>query len=225
MKLALTALLLCSTVWAQTKAATPKPAAKTKTATKSQGINLLNPDSLRARAPGLFIVRLETTKGNIDIRVVKNWAPIGADRFYNLVRAGYYDNNYFFRVLDFMAQVGISSRPEVNRVWSDRTMMDDRVIQSNKRGTVTFAASGEPNSRSTQFFINKLDANARLDALKFAPFGEVVEGMEVVDQLYSGYGEPPIQGMMLNGGDAIVKQNFPRMDRVIKASILTVVEQ
>jgi cyclophilin family peptidyl-prolyl cis-trans isomerase len=120
--------------------------------------------------------------------------------------------------------VGINSRPEVNRVWADRTIFDDRVIQSNKRGTVTFASTGDPNSRSTQFFINKLDENVRLDPLKFAPFGEVVAGMEFVDQLYSGYGDPPIQGQLVSGGDAIIKSNFPRMDRIIKASILTVVE-
>jgi peptidyl-prolyl cis-trans isomerase A (cyclophilin A) len=227
MRLALTALLLCSSVWAQTKAA-PKPAAKAsptkaKAAAKSSVPNLLNPETMNAKAPNLFIVRLETTKGNIDIRVVKSWAPNGVQRFYNLVRAGYYDNNYFFRVLDFMAQVGISSRPEVNRVWADRTMFDDRVIQSNRRGTVTFAAAGEPNSRSTQFFINKTE-NSRLDPLKFAPFGEVVEGMEFADQLYSGYGDPDIQGALVNKGDAVVKANYPRMDRIIKASILTVVE-
>lgn len=230
MRLALTALfcthVLCASVWAQTKAA-PKTATKQATkakATGPQAINLLNPETMKAKAPSLFIVRLETTKGNIDIRVVKNWAPNGVQHFYNLVRAGYYDNNYFFRVLDFMAQVGISSRPEVNRVWADRTIFDDRVIQSNKRGTVTFASTGDPNSRSTQFFINKLDENVRLDSLKFAPFGEVVEGMEIVDQIYAGYGQPQIQGQLITGGDAFIKANFPRMDRIVKASILTVVE-
>src|SRR6478735_2961506 len=145
MRLTLTALLLFSAVWAQTtpapKAATPAKAApakapattapKSATATKAkakgpQAIDLLKPDTMNAKAPEIFIVRLETTKGNVDIRVVKSWAPNGVLRFYNLVRAGYYDNNYFFRVLDFMAQVGISSRPEVNRVWADKTMFDDR---------------------------------------------------------------------------------------------------
>jgi len=229
MRLALTALLLCSSVWAQTKAA-PKAATPAKATGKSaakgpQGPNLLKPDTLNAKAPAIFIVRLETTKGNIDIRVVKAWAPIGVERYYNLVRAGFYDNTYFFRALDFMTQVGISSKPEISKVWAEKTMFDDRVIQTNKRGTVTFAAAGSPNSRSTQFFINKKNENSYLDSLKFAPFGEVVEGMEIVDMIYTGYGDmPPIQDALINRGDAFIKEQYPRMDRIIKATILTVVE-
>jgi peptidyl-prolyl cis-trans isomerase A (cyclophilin A) len=229
MKVVLTTLLLCSSVWAQTGAA-PKSAApakspaKANTAAKSTGPNLLKPETLNAKAPAIFITRLETSQGDIDIRVVKAWAPIGADRFYNLVRAGYYDNNYFFRVLGFMAQVGISSRPEVNRVWADHTMFDDRVIQTNKRGTVSFASTGSPNSRATQFFINKKDENTYLDGYKFAPFGEVVAGMDIADKIYAGYGEPEVQGEMTAHGDAIVKAKYPRMDKIVKATILTVVE-
>ena len=170
------------------------------------------------------MVRLETTKGNVEIRVVRAWAPNGVERFYNLVRAGFYDNTYFFRVLDFMAQVGISSNPAVNKIWSEKTIFDDRVIQTNRRGFVTFASSSEPNSRSTQFFINKKDANTYLDQYKFAPFGQVVEGMEVVDQIYAGYGEPPIQGELQDQGEAFVNRNYPRMDKIVKASIVAVVE-
>ncbi len=234
MRIALTALLVCSSVWAQTKAAAPKSAtpaksssskSATKSKSKSQAIDLLNPATMQAKAPDIFVVRLETTKGDIDIRVVKNWAPNGVERFYNLVRGGYYDNNYFFRVLDFMAQVGINSRPEVNRVWADKTIFDDRVIQTNIRGTVSFATTGSPNSRSTQFFINKKNENVYLDQLKFAPFGEVVAGMEIVDQIYSGYGQPDIQEDLTLHGDGIIKGNFPRMDKIIKATILTVVQQ
>jgi peptidyl-prolyl cis-trans isomerase A (cyclophilin A) len=191
---------------------------------KTPAMDLLRPETVKGRPPEIFIARLETTKGNIDIRVVRSWAPIGVERFYNLVRAGYYDNNYFFRVLNFMAQTGISSRPEVNRVWSERTMLDDRVIESNRRGRVSFASKSEPNSRSTQFFINKRDENTYLDQLKFAPFGEVVEGMEVVDALYGGYGEPPIQAELAQQGEPFVQRYFPRMDRIIKASILRVVQ-
>lgn len=210
------------------KAATPKPVApKAATAAKAKSApvtDLLKPETLRAKAPAIFVMRLETTKGNIDIRVVRAWAPNGVERIYNLVRAGYYDNNYFFRVLDFMAQAGIHSDPRVNGVWSEKTLFDDRVVQSNIRGTVAMAASGAPNSRSTQFFINKKDANSYLDALKFAVFGEVVEGMAVVDQLYAGYGEPPIQGQLQEQGNPFIERNFPRMDKIIKASVIAVPE-
>ena len=210
----------------KTAPATPKAApAKPKTAAKAATMDLLRPDTVKGRPPAIFITRLQTTKGNIDIRVVRAWAPNGVERFYNLVRAGYYDNNYFFRVLNFMAQTGISSRPEVNRVWSERALPDDRRgAQSNRRGTVTFATRSAPNSRSTQFFINKKDENTYLDDLNFVPFGEVVEGIEVVDALFSGYGEPPIQSELSEQGEPFIQRNFPRMDRIIKASILTVVE-
>ncbi len=234
MRLALIALLACSTVWSQiapptkstaTKKAAPKAASKASGAAAKMALpDLMRPESLKAKSPGIYIVRLETSKGNVDLRVVRAWAPIGAERFYNLVRAGYYDNNYFFRVLPFMAQVGISSRPSVNSIWADRTMFDDRPVQTNKRGTVSFASTGSPNSRSTQFFINKKDENIYLDQYKFAVFAEVVEGMEVVDQIYGGYGEPPIQGDLVDRGDAIIKAQYPRMDKIVKATILTVVE-
>jgi len=254
MKHALLAMILCASGWAQTKtpAATPAPAAAAKTTTppkaaapakaatkavpkaatkakataKATGptLDLLKPETIRGTPPKLFVVRLETTKGNIDIRVVRDWAPNGVERFYNMVRAGYYNNNYFFRVLDFMAQVGISSNPAVNTVWSDRNIFDDRVVQSNLRGMVTFASTGQPNTRSTQFFINKTDANTYLDGLKFAPFGQVVEGMEIVDQIYKGYGEPPIQTELTRLGEAFINRNYPRMDKIIRATILTVVE-
>jgi cyclophilin family peptidyl-prolyl cis-trans isomerase len=125
-------------------------------------------------------------------------------------------------VLDFMAQIGISSDPAVSRVWADYTMLDDRVIESNRRGMVTFAATGAPNSRSTQFFINKKNENSYLDASRFAPFGEVVAGMEFVDQLYSGYGEPPIQGELETQGGPFIERNFPRMDKIVRASVIAV---
>ena len=212
---------------AQTKAV-PKaaPKAVTKAAPKAKakgpGTDLLKPETLRLKAPAVFVVRLETTKGNIDIRVVRGWAPNGVERFYNLVQAGYYNNNYFFRVLNFMAQTGINGDPKIAQTWTDRTIFDDRVVQSNVRGTVTMAAAGEPNTRSTQFFINKLDENVRLDSLKFAVFGEVVEGMDVVDKLYAGYGEPPIQGVLMDQGNPVIERNFPRMDKIIKASVIAV---
>ncbi len=247
MKHALLALLVSVAAWAQTATApkasttTKASAAKATTATKAKSTtaakaktpppppapakpDLLRPNTVVGKPPGIFVVRLETSKGNVDIRVVRAWAPNGVERFYNLVRAGFYDNTYFFRVLDFMAQVGISSNPAINRIWSEKTIFDDRVIQPNRRGMVTFAASPEPNSRSTQFFINKLDENVRLDQYKFAPFGQVVEGMEVVDKIYAGYGEPPVQEELQTQGEPFVNRNYPRMDKIVKASIVAVVE-
>ena len=206
------------------KAATPTTKAAPKAAAKSAGMDLLKPETLNGKPPAIFVMRLETTKGNIDIRVVRAWAPNGVARIYNLVRAGYYNNNYFFRVLGFMAQAGINPDPRVNAIWSEKTLFDDRVVQSNIRGAVTMAAGGSPNSRSTQFFINKKDANTYLDQLKFAVFGEVVEGMDVVDQLYSGYGEPPIQGQLQEQGNPFIERNYLRMDKIIKASIIAVPE-
>jgi peptidyl-prolyl cis-trans isomerase A (cyclophilin A) len=226
MKNALILIAACAMAYAQTKSTTaPKSAATAKAGKAKAGpaIDVMKPETMKAKAPAIFIVRLETTKGNIDIRVVHNWAPTGVDRFYNLVRAGYYDNNYFFRVLDFMAQVGISSKPAVNQVWDQRTMFDDRVIEGNHRGAVTFAQSSEPNSRGTQFFINKTD-NSRLDAAKFAAFGEVVEGMDAVDKLYGGYGEPPVQDQLAKIGEPFILKEYPRMDKIIKATVLQVVE-
>lgn len=212
---------------AKAPAAAPVAKAKAPAAPKAKAepvMDLLKPETVKGKPPEIFVVRLETSKGNVDIRVVRAWAPNGVERFYNLVRAGYYDNNYFFRALDFMVQVGISSNPAVNRVWSDRNLFDDRVIQTNRRGMVTFAAAGAPNTRSTQFFINKKDANTYLDQLKFAPFGEIVGGMEIVDQIYTGYGEPPIQEELNQQGEPFVNRNYPRMDKIIKASIIAVPE-
>jgi peptidyl-prolyl cis-trans isomerase A (cyclophilin A) len=216
-----TGVVVCVGALAQAPA---KGSTKAGTAKAAPAMDLLKPETVKGKPPEIFIARLQTTKGNIDIRVVRAWAPVGVERFYNLVRAGYYDNNYFFRVLDFMAQVGISSNPQVDRVWGERTMFDDRVVESNTRGKVTFAASGSPNSRSTQFFINKKNENSYLDGAKFAPFGEVLEGMEVVDQIYSGYGEPPVQSQLAAQGAPFIERNYPRMDKIVKATILQVVE-
>jgi peptidyl-prolyl cis-trans isomerase A (cyclophilin A) len=208
----------------------PKAVTTAKAATKAKAepaMDLLKPETIKGKPPAIFVVRLETTKGNIDMRVVRAWAPNGVERFYNLVRAGYYDNTYFFRSLDFMVQVGISSNPAINKIWSEKNLFDDRVIQTNRRGMVTFAAAGEPNSRSTQFFINKTDANTYLDQLpsKFAPFGEVVAGIDVVSQIYTGYGEPAgMQGSLADQGASFIERNYPRMDKIVKASIIAVPE-
>jgi peptidyl-prolyl cis-trans isomerase A (cyclophilin A) len=214
-------LAVCSGARAQTKSS-PKAAPKAGTAktAKAGGPNLLVPSTLNAKAPEVYLVKLNTTKGPIVIRVTKNWAPIGADRFYNLVRAGFYNNNIIFRSTKQFAQFGIPARPEISRVWMEHTMFDDRPIQSNKRAMVTFASTGDKNSRSVQVFISKVD-NAYLDNMGFAPFGEVIEGLDILDMLYTGYGEQVtnLQGEIMNQGNSFLEKNFPRLDKITTAVI------
>ncbi len=181
--------------------------------------NLLNPGSLNAKAPDTYQVKLTTSKGDVVIQVTREWAPQGADRFYNLVRAGFYSDAAFFRVLPgFMAQFGINAHPEVAEVWRDARIPDDPVTRSNTRGMISFATSG-PNSRTTQLFINFGD-NSRLDSLGFAPFGEVTQGMDVVDQIFSGYGETPQQPLIQREGNAYLNREFPMLDKIMSASVL-----
>jgi peptidyl-prolyl cis-trans isomerase A (cyclophilin A) len=153
--------------------------------------------------------------------VHRDWAPLGADRFYNLVKNGFYDGCRFFRVLDgFMAQIGMNGDPSIQRVWGNANFRDDPVKDSNKRGYVTFAKASAPNSRSTQFFINYGD-NSRLDADGFAPFGQVVTGMDLVDMLYKGYGSSnvPDQGRITAEGTAYLMKEYPKLDFIKKATI------
>lgn len=180
---------------------------------------LVDPTKVTGKAPDTFKVRFTTTKGDFVIDVHRDWAPLGADRFYNLVRFGFYDDERFFRVVDgFMAQFGLSGDPLVTAKWQTANIVDDPVKKSNTRGFVTFAKTGMPNSRSTQIFINYGD-NARLDAMGFAPFGEVTSGMDVVDSIYKGYGESPNQGLIQAQGNAYLDAKFPKLDRVTKAVI------
>jgi len=176
------------------------------------------------QAPEQYSVELDTSKGPIVIDVHRAWAPHGADRFYELVRNGYYTDVAFFRVIGgFMAQVGISGDPALNAHWREKRIPDDPVKASNARGTVTFATSG-PNSRTTQFFINFTD-NSRLDGMGFAPFGKVKD-MAPVDALYDGYGEGaprgrgPSQGLMQTQGNAYLKKSFPKLDYIKSAKVI-----
>jgi len=147
------------------------------------------------------------------VEVHRDWAPNGADRFYELVTSGFYDEGRFFRVVpEFMVQWGISRDPKIAAEWRDKNIQDDPVTQSNVRGFISFATRG-PNTRTTQLFINFGD-NARLDSMGFAPFGKVIEGMEIVDQIYSGYGETPQQGMIETQGNAYLKAQFPQLDYI-----------
>ena len=186
------------------------------------GPNLLDPSTMKDTAPATFLVQVETTKGPFTIKVTRAWAPNGADHFYNLVRAGFFTDAAFFRVIPgFMAQFGISARPEVSRVLANANIQDDPVKESNKRGTVTFAQTSARNSRSTQLFINYGDNSASLDSQRFAPFGEVTKGMDVVDKINSEYQERPDQGAITNQGKAYLDKAFPRLDRIVSATIVT----
>jgi peptidyl-prolyl cis-trans isomerase A (cyclophilin A) len=189
---------------------------------------LTNPDktAIAAAAPDSFKVAFETSKGNFTVLARRDWAPKGADRFYHLVRLGFFNDVRFFRVLPgFMAQFGMHGDPEVNAAWESLRLMDDPVKAENKRGTLTFAKTGEPNSRSTQFFINTVD-NKNLDADGFAPIGEVIEGMAVLDSLYADYGEGPPYGggpdqtRMATQGNAYLAQTFPKLDFIRSARIV-----
>jgi peptidyl-prolyl cis-trans isomerase A (cyclophilin A) len=176
----------------------------------------------------VFRAKFATSKGDFVIEVHRDWAPHGADRFYNLVKAGYFDETRFFRVVSgFMAQIGIHGQPELNSIWRKENIPDDPVVKSNTRGFVSFATAG-PNTRTTQFFINYADTNNRLDGTGFSPFGQVTSGMEVVDNLYAEYGEGegapqgrgPSQGRIQSEGNAYLMRDFPKLDFVKEATIL-----
>ena len=185
---------------------------------------LENPAGLREQAPATYKARFDTTKGVFVIEVTRAWAPKGADRFYNLVKNGFYDNVRFFRVISgFMVQFGINGDPGIMARWRGAQIGDDPVSQSNKRGMITFAMAG-PNTRTSQVFINFND-NSQLDQSGFAPFGRVVSGMNVVDAINAEYGEGaprgrgPDQSRIQNEGNAYLAKDFPRLDYIKKATI------
>lgn len=186
------------------------------------------PAAVAAAAPDSFLVRFETTRGDFTVLARRHWAPLGVDRFHYLVRNGFYDEARFFRVLpNFVAQFGIPADPRVAAVWAERRIPDDRGTASNRRGTVSFARGG-PESRTTQLFVNLRD-NPRLDTLGgfgFPPIAEVVEGMEIVDSLYAGYGEGPPRGKgpaqdsIRLQGNVWLNRHFPRLDAIRRARIV-----
>ncbi len=187
---------------------------------------LFDPSKTDETAPDTFRVRMNTTKGSFVIEAHREWAPHGVDRFYNLVNIGYFDDVAFFRVIEgFMAQFGIHGNPKVNKAWRNATIPDDPVEKSNRRGYVTFAQTSAPNSRSTQLFINYAD-NSRLDRQGFAPIGKVVEGMDVVDDLYAGYGEGaprgngPNQKKIRNRGNQYLNEQFLKLDYIEQAELI-----
>jgi len=206
----------------------PKPAASPYDRT------LLKPSLLKDQAPDTFQVKFETTRGDFTVTVTRAWAPFGADRFYNLVKHHYYDGARVYRVIPgFVAQFGISAYPPVNAAWQTATIKDDPVTQKNKRGTLTFAKTANPNSRTTEIFINLRD-NSRdnpalstsLDAQGFAPFAVIDEkGINVVEMFYDQYPDPAmsaspdVQGMQ-KGGENFIASKFPKLDTLKSVSLV-----
>ena len=180
---------------------------------------LRNPAGLTEQAPARFKANFDTSQGAFVVDVHRDWAPLGADRFYNLVKNGFYDDVRFYRVVpNFMVQFGMHGDPAVTAAWNRTTLNDDPVKQSNKRGYITYANTGQPNSRGTNLFISYKD-NAFLDSQRFAPFGEVVQGMDVVDKINSQYGEQPQQPSMISQGNAYLIKAFPKLDYIKAATI------
>jgi peptidyl-prolyl cis-trans isomerase A (cyclophilin A) len=225
MKLLLTLVLSGAALLAQTpppakSQAAPKTGTATKTGAAPRANPLLNPAALKAVAPPLYRVKFTTTKGDFVVEVHRDWAPLGADRFYNLVRNRFFNGDPFFRIVpNFIVQFGLTGDPAVNRAWREANIKDDPVKQHNTRGTLVFATAG-PGTRTTQLFINLRDNTGNLDGQGFAPFGTVTEGMDVVDGLNKEYGERPDQDSIQTQGKAYFDKNFPKLDKITSAVII-----
>lgn len=199
--------------------------AAVSTAAAQSAASLKNPASLTETAPAKYKVKFDTSVGVFVVEVTRDWAPLGADRFYNLVKAGFFNDCRFFRVIQgFMVQFGIHGDPAVMAAWRGARIGVDPVKQSNKRGFITYAMGGTPDTRTTQVFINFSD-NTNLDGMGFAPFGTVVSGMDIVDKIHSAYGEGapsgmgPEQGRIQMEGNAYLKKSFPNLDYIKTATI------
>jgi peptidyl-prolyl cis-trans isomerase A (cyclophilin A) len=210
------ALVSCSKA---DQTSTNKPPQDTMLSSVSPGFD--DPAKLTEKAPETFKAQFDTTKGKFTVEVTRSLSPNGADRFYNLVRSGYFTDVEFFRVVPgFMCQFGIHGDPAVSAKWRDANIADDPVKGSNTRGTITFATAG-PNTRTTQLFIN-FGNNANLDGMGFSPFGKVIEGMDVVDKINGEYGDnpPEVQGHIQMEGNAYLKKAFPNLDYIKSATIV-----
>jgi peptidyl-prolyl cis-trans isomerase A (cyclophilin A) len=202
------------------KPAGAKPATKKPATAKPASAALRTPAKLTETAPATFKVNFDTSVGPFVVEVTRAWAPKGADRFYNLVKHGYYNENRFFRVVPgFIVQFGLYGDPKVQAAWRDANIADDPVTQNNRRGTVVFAKTMMPNTRTTQLFINFNDNSASLDRQGFAPFGTVISGMEVVDKINAEYGQTPDQGLIQSQGNAYLNKQFPKLDYIKSATI------
>lgn len=225
---------LASCAWAQTPATTPKPKSPTtKSGASKAGAAhaaaapshfdraLLRPTLLKETASATYQVKFVTTRGDFTVAVTRAWAPLGADRFYNLVKHGFYNNASFFRVVpNFVVQFGINANPTVSQAWKKSDIQDDPVTQSNKKGYLTFATAG-PNTRTTQIFINLKD-NGALDHQGFSPFGQVTDGMHVVEMLYDQYGDSagPNQEEAEKQGKPYLDKGWPKLDSIKTATIV-----
>ncbi len=188
---------------------------------------LLKPDykTFGEKAPEKFKVILHTTKGDVVLKIVRKYSPLAVDRFYYLVKSSYYNNNSFFRVVpNFVVQWGLTGNPQVNKIWNNAGIPDEPVKYSNKRGTIAFARDGK-NTRSNQVYVNLKD-NLRLDTTNFMgvkgfpAFGFVVKGMKVIDSIYAGYREEPVQDSIIAKGNDYLKRNFPKLDYIINAEVI-----
>jgi peptidyl-prolyl cis-trans isomerase A (cyclophilin A) len=185
----------------------------------AKAAKLRDPAALNETAPATYRAIFDTSRGTFVIEVHRDWAPIAADRFYNLVKNGFFDDVRFFRVVpDFMVQFGMNGNPAVTAAWAKTPMKDEPTKQSNKTGYVTFARTSAPNSRGTQIFINYKD-NSFLDKQGFAPFGQVIKGIDVVTKINAQYGEQPNQGAITAQGNAYLNKEFPKLDYVKSATI------
>ena len=196
--------------------------ASTTTGEESTHPAMKDPSKATETAPVTFTAKFETTKGDIEFECVRDWAPHGVDRFYNLVKIGYFQDVQFFRVIKgFMAQFGIHGNPEVSKHWRSANLAVDPVKKSNTRGFLTYAMAGSPTTRSTQLFIN-YGNNARLDKTGFAPICKVSKGMEVADNLFNEYGDRPSgrQSDIQSKGNAYLKEAWPKLDSIVKTSIV-----
>lgn len=227
----LTAIALMSAVSCKPEAV-QESASINKTQSKGQTMEiskpstdaLYKPELANEKAPAVFKVKFRTSKGDFTVESQREWSPLGVDRFYNLVKIGFFTDVAFFRVIEgFMAQFGIHGDPAVSSSWKAANINDDPVIKSNKKGYLSFAMAG-PNTRTTQFFIN-FGNNTNLDSMGFSPFAKVIEGMDVVDKIYSGYGEGapsgkgPGQGILQSRGNEYLKKDFPQLDYIVEATI------
>lgn len=197
----------------------PAPRVAAPGLTAAAKARLRRPELLKEAAPAMYAARFDTSIGPFIVQVHRAWAPKGADRFYNLVKNGYFTDARFFRVLpNFMAQFGINGDPAIQAAWRDANITDDPVKETNRRGTISFATAG-PGTRTTQVFINFKNNAGSLDPQGFAPFGEVISGMEVVDKINAEYKETPEQGRIQMQGNAYLTRAFPRLDYIKKATI------
>jgi peptidyl-prolyl cis-trans isomerase A (cyclophilin A) len=226
------AIVVAQANTAGSQSTTPKNAAKARPASSGTHLAsdsaLLHPAMLKAQAPAVYDVKFATTKGDFVIEITRAWAPLGADRFYNLAKHGFFTNASFFRVVPgFVVQFGISADPKISAAWETANIKDDPVRASNKVGYITYAMGG-PNTRTTQVFINLRDNSSSLDSMGFAPFGQVTSGMDVVQQLYSGYGDLPEMGghgpseeAIAKGGKTYLDKNFSMLDSIKTATVIS----